>query len=363
MKKERIESLKYMRVVAMSLVVLIHTTGVAFFHVPTDSPLYQVYLFLNRFTRFEGSVFVFLSGMLLFYNYEEKPFTAKTWLGFYRRRFLYILAPYIVWSVFYEWFGHAMGYRNFDGIGQLFSDLLDGGANYQLYFIMILVQLYFLMPVFVYLVRKVPFVRKWLFLLGFLAELIYQVLNRTYGWIDFPFFMVYLASFLMGGWTGIHYQKLKNPWSAGKYLAVSAATFVIGILYMELYLKHNILKEPVMPYAPFKFIAMFYYLLACYLLFKLGIRLEQVASERIRNGAEQLRIYSFGFYLVHPFLLYLWEMWLPSEGGWTFHALIFLRYVLVMASCYGLIRAVHLVFPGAWFIFGKLPSPARTTEK
>jgi probable poly-beta-1,6-N-acetyl-D-glucosamine export protein len=360
MKKERIESIKYMRVVAMSLVVLIHTTAIAFSHVPSDSPLYQFYLLMNRFTRFEGPVFVFLSGLVLFYNYDDRPFTLKTWLGFYRKGFLYILGPYLVWSLFYEAFSHFRGIREYAGIRQVFHNLLDGGANYQLYFIMILVQLYFLMPVFVFLIKRFPLIRQHLFVFGFVAEFIYQVLNHVYGWIDFPFFMVYLGSFLLGGWVGIHYQKVKQPWTTGKSMAVSVFTVLLGILYMELYFKHNILGQPVMPYAPFKLIAMSYYVLATYVLFKLCIRLEEVASGPLRDAAEQLRIYSFGFYLVHPFILHLWEGWLQADSGWQFHLLIGIRYVLVMASCYLFIRILHLIFPKAWFLFGKLPAPSNS---
>lgn len=363
MSKERIESLKYMRVVAMSLVVLIHTTAIAFSHVPIDSPLYQFYLLLNRFTRFEGPVFVFLSGVVLFYNYDDRPFTLSTWLRFYRKRFMYILGPYVIWSFFYEGFTYYMGIREFQGIEAVFLNLLDGGANYQLYFIMILVQLYFLMPVFVFLIKRFQTIRNHLFIFGFIAEFIYQVLNHTYGWIDFPFFMVYLGSFLLGGWTGIHYQKHKHSWTTKKYLAVSAAATIMGIAYMELYLKHNILGQPVMPYPVFKLIAMTYYVLATYLLFKLCIRLEEIASNWIKDASEQLRIYSFGFYLVHPFILYLWELWLQADSGWMFHFLILARYILVMVSCYVFIRTLHLIFPKAWYLFGKLPEQSNSWLK
>lgn len=358
MKKERINSLKYMRVVAMSLVVLIHTTGIALSHVPSESPLYQFYLLLNVFTRFEGPVFVFLSGLVLFYNYDDRPFNLETWLGFYRKRFMYILGPYLVWSLFYEVFSHYMGIREYISIENVFHHLLEGGSNYQLYFIMILVQLYFLMPIFIFLIKRYPMIRRNLFLYGFAAEFIYQVLNNKYGWIDFPFFMVYLGSFLLGGWVGVHYQKMKHPWNGLKATVMSVVTVFLGIIFMELYLKHNILRQPIMPYASFKLIAMVYYCLATYVLFKLCIRVEGIASRPVKDAVEQLRLYSFGYYLVHPFILHLWQLWLQADSGWQFHLLIGIRYVLVMVSCYLFIRTLHLVFPKAWFLFGKLPDPS-----
>lgn len=363
MKKEQIDSLKYMRVVAMSLVVLIHTTAIGLSHVPTDSPLYHVYLLLNRFTRFEGPVFVFLSGLVLFYNYDDKPFTLKTWLGFYRKRFMYILGPYIVWSLFYEVFSILKGFREYEGMTQVFRNLLDGGANYQLYFIVILVQLYFLIPVFIYLIKRFPLIRKHLFLFGFAAEFTYQILNLRYGWIDFPFFMVFLGSFLLGGWVGIHYQRVKHPWRYGKAVAISILTFLLGVVYMELYFNLYVLGQPIIGTESMILVTMSYYILATYVLFKLCVGFEKVASKRVKNAVEQMRIYSFGFYLVHPFILNLWEGWVQAESGWQFHLFIGIRYVLVMISCYLFIRTLHLVFPKAWFLFGNLPEPTKKSHK
>lgn len=365
MRKERIDSLKYMRVVAMLLVVLIHTTAEALSYLDPTDAWYQFYLLLNRFTRFEGPVFVFLSGVVLFYNYDDRPFTLKTWLGFYRKRFMYILFPYLVWSLFYEGFSHYMGYRTFENIETVATNIFYGSSNYQLYFILILVQLYFLMPVFVFLIKRFLFVKKYLFLFGFALEYLYQILNHSYNWITSPFFMVYLASFLLGGWVGIYYPKLKQTLSKKNFWAMFAVTVGLGLGYTYLYHQQNVLGNILMEYHVFKFLAICYYLLSCYFLFKAAIWVDGISSEWFKAVIEKLRIYSFGFYLVHPFILALWQIYLVPQTEMQFHLFIFVRYVLVLVSCYVFIRIIHLLFPRAWMIFGKLPDPRTplNTEK
>ena len=362
-KKENIESAKFMRVVAMLLVVLIHATGVGVTQLTNESPFYFLYLLLNRFTRFEGAVFVFLSGMLLFYNYASKPYTIQTWMHFYKRRFLYILAPFIVWSVFYEWYAIYIGTRKYEGLAPILERIITGDSFYQLYFIFILAQLYFLLPLFIYFVKKYTFVAKHLLLIGFIIELVSQVLIQHYA-ITLPvhLFLSYIASFLFGGWIALHYDRFKQEWSKRQLLGSIALAIVLGLLYTASYYYRNILGIDI-PYLPFKALAIGYYLYASFVLFKAGIYLHNHCSPRALNWTERLRLYSFGFYLVHPFILNIWKDILVAHTEWQFHAFIFLRYIAVCVCCYIFIWILHNVFPKAWFLFGKLPHPSTVKTK
>jgi probable poly-beta-1,6-N-acetyl-D-glucosamine export protein len=355
-KKEKIESLKYMRVTAMLLVVLIHVTGGALGKLSQDEPLYFFYLLLNRFTRFEGAVFVFLSGLLLFYNYASRPYTKKTWLNFYKKRFLYILAPFFVWSIFYEWYAVYIGLRTFEGIGPIVKSILTGKSFYQLYFILILVQLYFLLPLFIGLMHKFQWFKKYLPLIGIAIEVIVQtIMKQNDLHFGFPLFTGYIASFFLGGWVGIYYPILKKKWSKRRLWPAILFTALLGLIYTALYYYQNITGIADIPYILFKLLAVVYFLTACYVLFKVSIWLEHHGSARLNHWAEHLRIYSFGFYLVHPLFLNIWQQILVPETMTQYHIFILIRYIAVLLSCYLLIRAVHLLFPRAWMLFGKLP--------
>ncbi len=361
LNKERIDAVKFMRVTAMLLVILIHATGVALNNIPIDHSSYFYYLFLNRFTRFEGAVFVFLSGLTLFYNYESKPFTKQTWTNFYKRRFLFILGPFLVWSIFYELFSYYQGFRVFTGWKAMFTSIVTGGAYYQLYFILILVQLYFLMPLFVYLVKRFWWFKKYLLIIGFAVELAVQSYFEMFD-ISFtvPLFAIYIASFFFGGWVALHYQSLKEQWSKRQYFVWITLTFLIGIAYTILYYFRITLGYDDISYIAFKCLSTFYMLLSCFVLFKVSIYLVNHGGRKINQLAEHLRIYSFGFYLVHPCILYvLSDSILSGLVSSHIHLYVFLRFVLTVIFCYVFIRSMHLLFPRAWFLFGNLPAPKR----
>ena len=51
--------------------------------------------------KFGTPTFIFLSSLVLFYNYYDRPTTKKLIGGFYKKRLLYIIIPYTLFSVFY----------------------------------------------------------------------------------------------------------------------------------------------------------------------------------------------------------------------------------------------------------------------
>lgn len=87
----------------------------------------------------------------------------------------------------------------------------------------------------------------------------------------------------------------------------------LGKVYTGIVYYQALLGETFVSYPYFKFLAMAYYLLACYFLFKISLWLENNVSAFTDRFIEKLSIYSFGFYLVHPFILVLWEKVLVAQ--------------------------------------------------
>ena len=355
-KKENIEAVRFMRVAAMLLVVLIHTTGVGLAQTSPDSPLYAYYLMLNRFTRFEGAVFVFLSGLVLFYTYESRAYTKALWKTFYKKRFLFILLPFLIWSCFYEWFAVATGTRTFDGIAPIVERVLTGQSYYQLYFILILVQFYFLLPIFMWLYHKVPFFKPLMIPIGFVVELGMAYLTKVNEWqFTFPLFTVYIASFMLGASVAVYYPQLKKQWNGIVLGAAIFGTTLLGIAYTYSFYMRNIVGDLTLSYVLFKALNIVFFLVACYVLFKASLTLVAHGGKVLNATAERLRIYSFGFYLVHPFILFLAERWLVAQTDLQFHLFIWLRYILVVIGCYIFIRMLHRLLPNVSMLFGNLP--------
>ena len=355
-KRERMESLKFMRVVAMMLVVLIHATGVALRELAPTDTTYVFYLFLNRFTRFEGAVFVFLSGAVLFYNYMVRPFTKETWLHFYRRRFIYIIGPYVAWSIFYEGYAIYAGLRAFDSWGNVAYRIAFGQSFYQLYFILILVQFYFLMPVFVYMMQRFAFVRRHIIWIGLLIEWVSQVWLKDYIHLPFTPFTVYIASFFLGAWVGTYYERVHTLWKRHMFWIGTGIVMTLGVLYSYWYVERNVKGHLDIPYALFKLEAIVYFLVATYVLFKATIWLEKKGTASINGWADHVSLYSFGFYLLHPLVLDVWQRLIPYETIRQMHVILFVHYVLTVLTCYAIIRLIHHRIPKLRWLFGNLPN-------
>ena len=102
-------------------------------------------LMLLHFTR---ETFFVITGFVLFHsNYRDDLDIPRFW----RRRFLLIGVPYVVWSVVY-WAVYAYRYRTVD-VRQLGVQLLTGTAEYHLYFLLVSMQVYLVFGLLVRLVR------------------------------------------------------------------------------------------------------------------------------------------------------------------------------------------------------------------
>ncbi|NOU98756.1 hypothetical protein GC097_01800 [Paenibacillus sp. LMG 31457] len=69
--------------------------------VDKTSSMFFYFNFLNVFNKFGTPTFIFLSALVLFYSYYDRPLNGKLIVRFYQRRFLYILLPYLIFSAFY----------------------------------------------------------------------------------------------------------------------------------------------------------------------------------------------------------------------------------------------------------------------
>jgi surface polysaccharide O-acyltransferase-like enzyme len=103
---------------------------------------------LLHFTR---EIFLSITALVLVYRYAHRPFSAS---AFWRRRGLGVLLPYVVWSLLYSWLNrpHTSALR---WLGLALGDLLTGSASYQLYFILLTLQLYLILPALLRLLTRV----------------------------------------------------------------------------------------------------------------------------------------------------------------------------------------------------------------
>lgn len=142
MKKQRIMAIEYLRGISMLGVVGIHTAAYSLSNPDTNVHLFAL---LEIATRFSIPAFFFISAFGLFYTQDiNKPIQYS---GFLAKRGRGVLIPYVLWSVLY-----MLHYTWVSGDIEIWSSplvfeyFLFGLASYQLYFLVILMWFYALLP-------------------------------------------------------------------------------------------------------------------------------------------------------------------------------------------------------------------------
>ena len=215
-RKPRLAAIEYIRGISMMGVIGIHV-GSQYLSNPAANP-HLIALF-EIFTRFSVPIFFFISAFGLFYNLDiHAPFNAR---HFYVRRIKTVLIPYLVWSVFYILHDSLLYGTGLPSPFYFCGLLFFGSAKYQLYFLVILLWFYLLMPLWIALVRRLT-------LRGLGVLFVLQVLFDYWSSFSVPFNLYvyglpddsllkpllmyrlnywvlhYLFIFLLGGWLAVH---------------------------------------------------------------------------------------------------------------------------------------------------------------
>jgi len=144
-RRPRILGLDLFRVLVVAFVVGVHTLS---FGVATSTP---VGAFVTVFHT-SRELFFLLTAFVLTYNYGQRD--GIRWRPFWRKRYALVVPAYLAWSAIYFCFDH----QRLDPVsGTLLHfgrDLLDGGARYQMYFLLVTMQVYLAFPLLRWLQRR-----------------------------------------------------------------------------------------------------------------------------------------------------------------------------------------------------------------
>lgn len=173
-EKPYIKALDSLRVLAISAVVLVHTTTRTI-EASRDNLLgYPWSLFLNQIGRFSVPLFFIVSGFALELNYDYHG----SYFAYLKKRLTRVLIPFIFWSLIYYFFIYTNNHDN------LWWVLFTGNASYQLYFIPTLIIFYILFPLLHKIYKFVA--NKWIFILLTLIEIWFLYKDYFVREFDFP---------------------------------------------------------------------------------------------------------------------------------------------------------------------------------
>lgn len=152
-QKPYIKALDSLRVIAISAVVLIHTTTRTIEATKDNLMGFPWTLFLNQIARFCVPLFFIVSGFALEISYDHHA----NYFAYLKKRGVRVLIPFIFWSLIYYYFVYT---GNRDNLLWVF---FTGNASYQLYFIPTLIIFYLIFP---FLHKIYNFIaNKWIFIL------------------------------------------------------------------------------------------------------------------------------------------------------------------------------------------------------
>ena len=219
--------------------------------VNNPTPNLQMLAVYEIITRFAVPIFFFISAFGLFYNLDlQEKFSYKS---FMQRRFKTVLIPYLVWSVFYI-AHYTLTHHTLILLHplNLVGILFFGMACYQLYFMILLIWFYALMPLWIFMVRRMNLY--WfivLFVLQMAFDYYSSFILNPYG-IQNEFikaiFMYrlnywvvhYVFIFVLGGYIAVHYDRFKlfmqEKLNAIRLFGLISLVGMVGYYYYCIYI-------------------------------------------------------------------------------------------------------------------------------
>lgn len=372
-KKPRIDEINIVRAIAIMGVLMVHATSSAVGQT-VDSSLFPVYNFANIFFKFGTPTFILLSSFVLFYNYYDKPLDKTLIRSFYKKRLLYILLPYLIFSIGYFAYVHVAYYYPHRplsvALSKFITALLTGKAYAHLYFVFISVQFYLLFPLLLILFKKMPKLAKYAILLGFAIQWGFVLLNKSlflnYGW-SVPnkgsWSLSYFAYYFTGAFLGIYFQQIKS-WLilSRKHLfsAKGASWVLLWVLWLGFGLthvwiwyqsRHNGIHYDSLWY---EFLWNMHTFTTALVLIQLSFVIFRKVDTRPVRLLSHLGVMSFGVYLIHPFVLIAYREF-PVTAAYWFHLWYAGGFIAALVISWIMVTLIFKYFPGAWVFFGNVP--------
>ncbi len=211
---EYFSEIVYLRAIAILSVISIHVSAF-FYQMGSISFLTLLYMSIDSFSFFAVSLFVCISGFVLYNKYKE-PFSLTL---FYKKRFKSVVPQYTIFSIvallslyiFHESSGKT---GNF-GVMDIIYRYLTGTDLGHLWFFLLIIQLYILYPAIEKIFTKSIEYNKTVELLIFLYifPIFYQILPVPENFLFLkppPLFLGYLLLFVLGMYVRSQYTDIKN---------------------------------------------------------------------------------------------------------------------------------------------------------
>lgn len=294
--------------------------------------------------------FIFLSGLKLFLAGTASFSAGK----FYRRRFFKILIPYVIWIIIYYLYYVDQEYYPFQ-LSQLLEYLLTGEVASHFYFIVILIQFYALMPLWV---KVFPKIRPLFLLTGSLVLTVFCYYEMPgilslFGLDDFMYndrlFTSYLFFWTAGCCAGLHYDALLAFVRRRKAVILASFGVLAAVevaLFYQTMMQAYFFKWDILVHFAYCSVA-----ILATLLLSLGLASRKwVASPWFRR----LDRATFSIYLSHILIMNIVDYHIAEHGIWAIDVAYGWRFLFTyLFAVGGCVLYVFLKEKGQALLFAK----------
>ena len=340
-----IYELDLMRPVTAVTVVAVHVlSGTAMLNHTQAAMQVQSGIFISvHMTR---EVFMFITALALTYVYFGRPFSGKQ---FWAKRSIGVLLPYCIWSIAYTWVNTSQHSPGAFAKLTLFN-ILTGNASYQLYYILLTLQLYLVLPLFLLFLKHIK-QHPWRALsISFALQVLLMYADYRYlqqgtlassgvwqvvaAYQD-RFLLTYQFYFILGGLAALSLQQERafvlryGKWIVSGFVLALAALWVhfllqVDVYHESLYYATSVLQPMMTFYSPAVI------MLLCWLACRWASRTDQQGHPKGYRFWRILSDASFGIYLVHVFILTALLQWgVPlMPEAWPVALRVFLTWFL-----------------------------------
>ncbi|RED77626.1 FAD-dependent oxidoreductase [Cohnella phaseoli] len=370
--QDRIPELQLVRALAILCVLTVHASASATIAMQ-NSGYYWIYNFINVFMRVGTPTFIFLSSFVLFYSYYRRPLDRKLISSFYKKRLLYILVPYAVFSAIYfvvVRYGANQALFDAEALATFWKKLLTGKAYAHLYFIFISIQFYALFPVLLWATKRWTRLVHFLIPLGLVVQWGFVLLNKHYWHVTNKgsWSLSYFSFFFLGAALGIYYPKIKNWIVVSKANAsltrVSAwallwtAWLTVALVHVTVYYQaraNGVRFNSTL----YEFLWNFHSLTSALAIVQAAFYIYRRFPNSLSKLLQPLGRYSFGIYLIHLLFLYTYDRFMPDYGiSWMSHFKYLGSWAVMLSASLAVVAFLAKFLPGAWMLFGRLPDHA-----
>lgn len=301
MKQEKHEELNYFNAISCLAVILIHILSYSVVALQKQSWQFAAVFFPWQIAAYVVPAFLFCGAVKLSFQINENKL--PSWPVYMKRRIQKVYLPYVVATVVY-----FLVFGVFAKLGlslkQLLHYLLVGDVSAPLYYIIVVMQFYLLLPLWKWLVQKIP-----ASIALPAAAMIYMLMPQeasavTQIGVAFRYtdrvFPTYLVFWVLGLYVGKHYESVSDALNGHRKAA--GCSMLLVLLFAFVSYRLNLETKSPLGTGGMK---MFSDVLTILGLLSLCLWIQQSKHERVKKLLAAIHTVSFPVYLYHCLFLEL----------------------------------------------------------